>query len=313
MPIARRRPSARLYRAAWLLLVGLAGAIFLLLPREAEANAFCATSSPTLAFGTSLTGSGQINWTCTNFDTAPISFTLCAGIGNPSFPGTTEQPKLIGPSTIDFNVYVDSAAQQVWRKANPLTRQVTLESRGVVSGSFTFYGRIASGQVAPVGDYSAFFYNTVVGFIVGGACQANGPDLAGQEVTLSVTASIVENCTLGTIGEIDFGELAGLRERIDAAGSVQLICPISRAWTLSFDGGRHVSGTERRMRSTAGDLITYQLYRDSGRSNPLEVNGSLSGTGTGTTQTVPVYGRVEIANLPPIGQYSDFIVVTLGF
>ena len=318
MPIgsSKHRSPPAFHRLLWLSIVAIAGAVFLLLPGKAEANTVCQVSPPTLDFGTSLTASGTISWTCRNFEAAPVSFTLCAAIGTPSYPGTAEQPKLVGssPVLLNFNVYVDSAATQVWNNSTPLTTNVTVAGGGTASGNFIFYGRIPGSQ-GGTGSYSAFFYNTVIGFLTAGstACQRNGPNLFGVDVTISVTANVVEGCTLGTIGDIDFGELAGLQDRIDAAGSVQLVCPPNRGWTLSFDGGRHAAGTERRMQSAAGDLIPYRLYRDPSRSKPIDIDGVISGAGTGGVDTVPVYGRVEIGTLPTVGQYADFIVVTLGF
>ncbi|MDF2495372.1 MAG: Spore Coat Protein domain protein [Sphingomonas sp.] len=301
-----------------LLAIAVAGlAIFLFIPQKAQANASCQADQPTLDFGSSRTTRGTISWNCTNFEATPISFTLCAAIGTPSFPGTVDQPKLIStaPTPADFNVYVDSAGSQIWNSTNPLTTTVTVAGNSRTTGTFTYYGRIAPGQAITPANYSAFFYNTVIGFLTAGstACQRNGPNLFGVDVTISVTANVVEGCMLGTIGDIDFGELAGLQDRIDAAGSVQLVCPPNRGWTLSFDGGRHAAGTERRMQSAAGDLIPYRLYRDPSRSNPIDIDGVISGTGTGGVDTVPVYGRVEIGTLPTVGQYADFIVVTLGF
>ena len=248
MPIgsSKHRSPPAFHRLLWLSIVAIAGAVFLLLPGKAEANTVCQVSPPTLDFGTSLTASGTISWTCRNFEAAPVSFTLCAAIGTPSYPGTAEQPKLVGssPVLLNFNVYVDSAATQVWNNSTPLTTNVTVAGGGTASGNFIFYGRIPGSQ-GGTGSYSAFFYNTVIGFLTGSACQLNAPNLFGTDVTINVTANVVEGCTLGTIGDIDFGELAGLQERIDAAGSVQLNCPLGRGWVLSFDGGRHVSGTER--------------------------------------------------------------------
>jgi spore coat protein U-like protein len=303
-------------RCLWLAIIGAILAI-LLVPQEAKANAFCQADQPTLDFGSALTARGTINWTCTNFDPTPVAFTLCAAIGTPSYPGTPQQPKMIGSSPIflDFNVYVDSAGNELWDSSTLLTANVAIAANGRTSGTFTYYGRIPPGQAAPPGSYSAFFYNTLIGILTTGTsiCQRNAPDFSGIDVTLSVRATLIEACTLGTIGDIDFGELAGFRDQIDAAGSVQLVCPPNRGWTLSFDGGRHAAGTERRMQDADGNLVPYRLYRDAARTDTIAIDGSVTGAGTGAAQTVPVYGPVEIGALPPVGQYSDFVVVTLGF
>ena len=129
----------------------------------------------------------------------------------------------------------------------------------------------------------------------------------GQERVLVCCAGI------GTIGKIDFGSQPGLFARADAAGSVQVTCPLSRAWTLKFDGGRNASAGSRRMRSSAGNYVPYGIYRDANRSNPITIDGTIAGTGTGALQTTAIYGRTQPASPPPVGTYQDFIVVTLSF
>jgi len=268
-------------------------------------------------FGTALTGSGTVNWICTNFDsTAPVSFTLCAGVGTPSYPGTSARPQLIsGGQTLDYNVYRDSSATDIWAADNPLTENVSIPAGATVSGGLTFYGRIPPGQPSPPGTYTGFIFNNPLGFVVGASprCIINVPNLQGQDFTLNVTAVLVEACSIGTIGAIDFGQRSGFESQVDASGSVQLVCPLNVAWILSFDAGMNAASGVRRMRSASGDFIPYQLYRNTGRTDLIDIDSTISGTGTGTTQSTAVFGRAEIAAPPPVGQYSDVVVITLSF
>ena len=67
------------------------------------------------------------------------------------------------------------------------------------------------------------------------------------------------------------------------------------------------------MRSGTSNYVTYYLYRDSGRTTALAIDGVVSGTGNGGTQTTSVYGRITAQSPPAVGTYQDFIVVTLTF
>lgn len=286
----------------------------LVTPDRAEANVGCNVTQSSLAFGSAQTATGTVNYTCQNFDTFSRTLNLCLGVGTSSFPGTVTQPALqLNGNALNYNVYRDAAATQIWNTANPLTTSVTIPANQTRTGTFTYYGKIAAGQNKPVGNYTGQLFNTRLGFINAGSCQTNVSDQNGVEFTINVSATVAAGCTLGTLGKIDFGSQPGLFTRADAAGSVQVTCPVSRAWTLKFDGGRNASAGTRRMRSSAGDYVPYGIYRDANRSNAIAIDGTIAGTGTGALQTTQVYGRTQPASPPPVGTYQDFIVVTLSF
>src|SRR5690606_18068548 len=204
----------------------------------------------------------------------------------------------------------------VWSATNFFTRTLTIPANQTVNGTFTYYARIRAGQVVPLGTYTRPLFDTRLGFrtAAGQPCNREvAPNLQGVEFTINVQGSVAPSCSLGAIGPLDFGTQPGLFDRADAVGSVRFTCPLGRAWTLSFDGGRHASSGDRRMRSAAGDYVPYGIYRDPSRTNPIAINGTISGNGTGVAQTASVYGRVEPPTPPPVGQYQDFVVVTLGF
>lgn len=285
----------------------------------ARANVVCTPGNDVIDFGASLTATGTISYTCTNYSSTPVSFTLCHGIGNPSYPGTAAQPRLQHQSSgasLAFNMYVDAAATQIWTRNNPLVRSVTIPANGAaVSGSFRFYGRIAAGQQVPTGAYIAYFFNTVLGFIQPGnpVCQNAVPNFSGQDFNLTVNAARADSCELGVSSAVDFGTQSGLAKTIDGVGSVRLQCPIGRGWTLSFDGGRHAMGSDRQMRDAAGDTLVYRLYSDTARTSPIAIAGTITGTGTAAVQTMPIYGRVTLERQPPVGSYADTVIVVLKF
>jgi spore coat protein U-like protein len=284
-------------------------------PDRAEANLGCSVTQSSLNFGTAQSTTGTVNYSCTNFDSFQRSVNLCLGAGTSSFPGTTTQPALqLNGVALNYSLYRDAAYSQIWNTANPITRPTfTVPPNQTVTGTFTYYARIVPGQTVPVGTYTGQLFNTRLGFVSGTSCLSNLNDQQGVEFTINVSATVAAGCTLGTIGKIDFGSQPGLFTRADAAGSVVLTCPVSRAWSLKFDGGRNASAGVRRMRSSTGAYVPYRIYRDANRSNAIVIDGTIAGTGTGAAQTTPIYGRTEPASAPPVGTYQDFIVVTLSF
>lgn len=298
-------------------LTALFGALALWLvvsPEPAAANVGCNVTQSSLNFGTAQSATGTVNFSCTNYDTFARSVPLCLGVGTSSFPGTTTQPALqLNGTALNYNLYKDAAFGQLWNSASPITRTLSIPANQTSTGSFTYYARIVPGQTVPVGTYTGQLFNTRLGFMNGMTCQANLNDLSGVEFTINISATVAAGCTLGTIGGIDFGSQEGLFTRADATGSVLVTCPVSRAWTLRFDGGRNPSAGVRRMRSPAGDYVPYRIYRDAARNNPIAIDGTIGGTGNGAAQSTPIYGRVQPETPPPAAQYQDFIVVTLSF
>ncbi len=306
-------------RAALAALFSALALWLLVAPQPASANAHCNATPVTLNFGTAQTATGTVNYSCINQNPTATSFTLCLRVGTSSYPGTATQPALQYQGTaLNYQVYTDAALTQVWTATNFITRAITIPA-GIgqtITGSFNYYARIVPGQTVPLGTYTGQLFNTLLGFrtAVGQPCVANvAPNFQGQDVTINIQATIAATCTLGARNAINFGTQPGLFKRSDAAGSVLLTCPVNRAWTLSFDGGRYLSGTVRRMRSAAGYYVPYAIYRDAARTNAIAVNGTITGTGTGTVQTTTIYGRTEPPTPPPVGTYQDFIVVTLSF
>ena len=62
--------------------------------------------------------------------------------------------------------------------------------------------------------------------------------------------------------------------------------------------------------------MSYSLFQTAARTpNGGNIVGTdtLSGTGTGTAQSLPVYGRVPVSQSLPTGGYQDTIVATVTF
>jgi spore coat protein U-like protein len=129
---------------------------------------------------------------------------------------------------------------------------------------------------------------------------------------IPVQVTVGASCNLGTIQKIDFGASGDLKKTIDAQGAVAVTCTTSAPYTLSFGAGQNASGGVRQMKA-GSNVVGYRLYRDAARTQEIAVNGTMSGTGTGSLQTVPVYGRVPAGAQPRVGNYGDFVVVTLSF
>ena len=137
---------------------------------------------------------------------------------------------------------------------------------------------------------------------------------APAEAAFSVQAAIPANCLVAA-GDIDFGEHGVIDRAIDAETGIDVTCTPETHYAITLGPGLG-GGTdpEQRILRSGRDLATYGLYLDKARSRPWgsSLETRLPGTGAGTQQTVPVYGRVPAQVVRP-GSYADTVAVTITY
>ncbi|WP_160126083.1 spore coat U domain-containing protein [Serratia sp. Z4] len=166
---------------------------------------------------------------------------------------------------------------------------------------------------------------TVVMLCVHGAASA-GVIQGSLGVTLTIGAGCVvgggdSSGSINDFGAISFGTYSSLNNIIDAsatgaggAGTLSLTCTTGTDYTVALDNGLNVtSGTQRRMASTAGAFISYNLYQDVARTTAWGSGANaLTGTGTGAAVPLVVYGRVPAAGSTPAADtYNDTVTMTV--
>ena len=304
-----------------------------LAPR-AMAQATCVfLDQPGLAFGSvpgnpttasSVTTSVRVSCTSPLRDsTAKVCLKLSNGSPDPAL---LPRRMANGPARLSFQVYRDSAGTQVLGNgagAEPIDAVIPLTGAvGATTGTATFniYGRLLAGQsgMAP-GAYASDMSLTLTGgFANNAACNALNNVQAA--VGLRASANIGAACTL-VASPLDFGVVNTLTANIDRTTSLGLNCTTGAPYLLRMNGGTVAGNPAARRMGASGvapGVIDYQL-RHSGANGPLWGDGTpgttvLPGTGTGTSQTVTVYGRVPGGQPPaPVGTYSDTVTVSVEY
>jgi spore coat protein U-like protein len=93
-------------------------------------------------------------------------------------------------------------------------------------------------------------------------------------------------------------------------------CTTGGAYSVSLSAGLNAVAAQRYVKSET-NVLAYDLYKDSARGTVwTNVAAPVTGTGTGTAQTIPIYGRIA-AGLPFSADngsdYADTVIVTLTF
>ena len=148
-----------------------------------------------------------------------------------------------------------------------------------------------------------------------GAAQAASPATSN----LTVTITIINECTAGATTPVAFGSYGVLVANVDAAGTISVTCTTGAPYTISLNAGTGGgTTTTRKMAGTGpatGSTVDYKLFSDSARSLNWgnTVGEIVSRTGTGSAETIDVYARVAPQSTPPAGTYNDMVAVTVTY
>jgi spore coat protein U-like protein len=143
---------------------------------------------------------------------------------------------------------------------------------------------------------------------------------AGTATTnLSVTATVSNNCTISTT-TVAFGAydpvVTNASTALDGAGGVTIACTKGASSTIGLGLGSNASGATRRM-ANGSNYLTYELYKETGRTNVWGNSGvdlyTPAAAPSFAPRTFSVYGRVTAGQDVPAGSYSDTVVATVNF
>lgn len=150
-----------------------------------------------------------------------------------------------------------------------------------------------------------------------GASQASST----TTTTFQVQITLVASCAISA-SNLNFGSGIGLlTSAVNGSTTLSVTCSNSTPYTVGLDAGT-VSGstvTTRLMAgTTAGNTSTtmqFQLYSDSGRTTTWgNASGSwISGTGSGSAQSLTVYGQVPAQSTPKPDTYQTTITATVTY
>lgn len=336
----------KLWCAALLLLL-VCGAFA---PREASAATTCSATVTDVDFGANVdpvagaSTTATLNYSCTTSGVSSgtsVRVLACFSIGDGSAgDATTINPRRMtqsgtNPPYLYFNLFTNAAATAIWgtfwQAAFPPPQvSINRTGNGTTTGSLPVYGRVQPNQttITP-GAYGNTFngghFNLDYRYREGSGtaptdCRTGGgggTTTAGG--TFAVRATVPADCEVTAAGDMAFASPVNLlTSNIDQTSTLSLTCTNGANYQIGLDNGGNAVGTQRRMRlGTTGNYVAYELYRNVGRTQRW--GGTLNtdttaGTGSGTSQSVTVYGRVPVQSpMPAAGAYKDTILVTVTY
>ena len=135
---------------------------------------------------------------------------------------------------------------------------------------------------------------------------------ASNSTNFDVSIQVNATCAISASNMTFSSITTGTTSNNDATSTLTVNCSNGTPYTISLGNGNNYSAG-RRMASGAS-YINYYLYSDSSRSTQWNTTATRSGTGTGSDQSLTVYGRVPSGqSVTNTGAYADTIVATITY
>lgn len=134
---------------------------------------------------------------------------------------------------------------------------------------------------------------------------------------LTVHITIINECKVRTANDLDFGSHGVLDANLDVDSTIGVQCTTGKTYDVGLGVGNGAGATTAVRKMTgAGGTVLYSLYTDTGRTLPwgetIPTN-TVGGTGNGSVQNLPVYGRVPPQTTPSAGVYNDIVIITVTY
>ncbi|MBN3775279.1 MULTISPECIES: spore coat U domain-containing protein [Burkholderia] len=279
-----------------------------------------------LAVTTTSTMTVNCTWDVLSLNTGVL---VCVNLG-----GTSPRYLSNGTNQMQYDLYQDSGYSQAWGSVSAGTTPISVTLQKPLLGTsasanITVYGRVTANQpTVPTVNNSSTVYTqsfsgnqatysqsfSLLSILPTLTCAAQ--PVAGT-VSFSATATVANDCIITATG-VAFPATGVLTSPLAAAGSINARCTNGDAFQIALNGGSSGNVAARAMsRTGGGGSVGYQLYADGGYTTPWgDGTGGTSmatGSGSGFSQTIPVYGRVPAQTTPAPGNYSDTITATISF
>lgn len=143
---------------------------------------------------------------------------------------------------------------------------------------------------------------------------AAGAHAATSSSTMAVSATVQATCFINA-NPLAFGTYVSAQ--LDATTTIGVNCTNTTTYNVSLDAGGGAGATvAQRKMSNGSQTLNYTIFSDAARSNvwgsTISTN-TVAGTGTGSAQTLTVYGRIPGGQLPTPGAYADTLTATITY
>ncbi|MDG5475528.1 spore coat protein U domain-containing protein [Citrobacter freundii] len=280
---------------------------------------------------TGATSSMTFNYTCAKeLGDALAGINLCFNIGTSAVSGqvTPRNMSLNGTpaQTLAYQLYQDPGHTKVWGSQYqsgttfPMV-QLNLLNLTPVTGSLTVSAQIVTPQTSAVPGNYQDTYTTATAFVTLNPGLLLPPTTCGDTVAarlpFTVSATVSKQCNITSATDISFAPARATGRNLTASNTVGVACSNNTPYTIGLQPSNGNTTGNGVMTGTGSntDKVPYQLSSTPGPSGTVWGNTSLNtvtGNGTGTTTSYPVYATVPSANYTP-DSYADTVTIAVTY
>ena len=278
-----------------------------------------------LTTGNTFDTTGNLHVTCsgTPNTTVRVCQNIEAGSGGAD-PSGNPRYLLNVVNQLAFNLFQNAGRTTVWGSytgpANALPLTVTLNASGIGSASAPIYGRVYGSQTGlPAGTYTSSFAgqaSITYDYASANTCAQMGA--VHQTATpFTVGTNDANTCTISA-SALSFGPIADTSVAHSTTTTLTANCSLGTAYSISLNSGLNgvTSPMQRAMRNGANQL-SYNLFRDAGHAlvwgETVGIDVSIGHIGTGSAQSITVFGLIPVQTTPAVGTYHDIVIVTVTY
>lgn len=132
---------------------------------------------------------------------------------------------------------------------------------------------------------------------------------ATRTASLQVNLTVEKSCEV-RVSDMNFGSHARDSGPIQASANTTITCSSGTPFNITSTSDHNYA-----MKNTAtADKVDYTLYSDNAGASDLSTT-PIPGTGTGSAQVIPIYGKVTARALSQAspGDYSDTVTLTVAY
>jgi spore coat protein U-like protein len=279
------------------------------LPAIAHAALGTCSLVPTdISFGTfsgsEITASGSIQIMCQNGSgNNTLQVGLSYGNTSSTFPSSTANRLMqSGANRLAYQIYTSSARTTIWGDGSGGTTTLGV-AINYVSGPVTVtvvpFAVLFAGTLPPPGGYTDAITVTIT----------------GTTTAIHVSATVAATCSI-TGANLSFGTYKQVQ--LDATTTLTATCTSTTPFNIGLNQGVGTGATVtlRKMAGPSSQLLNYRMFQDSARTinwgNTVGTD-TVASTGTGSAQTITVYGRIPASQNDGPGTYQDTVTATLTF
>jgi spore coat protein U-like protein len=138
---------------------------------------------------------------------------------------------------------------------------------------------------------------------------------ATSNSSFSVTATVVATCVVSATA-LAFGNYTGVQS--DSTATLSMTCTNTTPYNIGLGVGLAPGATvtTRKMTGPLAAVLPYALFSDTDRAlnwGNTVATDTVAGTGSGSVQTLTIYGRIASGLYVAPGAYTDTVTATVTY